>query len=1000
MDAQAFLRLIVPAEGIKYLGISTQGGRPAHYAYDYFDPMAEAAAQFSRQRRDVYFALASYKPPVQATDRAGSLVFHPDGQPKMLKRTASLALRVRAFWADLDCGASKPYATQDEAVDDVARFVSESGAPHPLLVNSGGGVHAYWPIDQDIPAATWQAWAKHWRTVLHYYGVKSDPARDMDVASILRVPGTGNHKREAVRPVSILQDATASSGREFFSWLSAQAKLAKPVAPAAAKGSLGAIPEWLKADDADNADLTGHSGALKSSAAEASRHCAQLRLVASLRGDVDEPVWRAMLGVVKHSSEGDALAHEWSTGHPEYDEGLTQDKLDRWTAGPTTCLHFQNINPAECDGCPHMGKVTSPIQLGITFVEKQVISVAVAVETDTEAGVQVQTQEVTLPPGYIWDAGKSLLCKQVRSDDGVVDNVPFSRSLFYAVARIRGLDSTYQMRLRSHHARGVREFSIPTAEVAVCNESFLKALGAREVFTYANSEKVKGMLRNYLFDEVRRCEQAGHEVITFDQFGWHDEGRSFLLGTKLFRKDPGESTEVLSSDGLKTHKEIGAESNASSRLWAEAVQSVYGAPGAEPLQYAIAASFGSPLSDLFGDDYHGAAVCLSGVKSGQGKTTACWVGLSVWGKPSQMMYSNREGSTFNARIARHGRYKNLPVLHDELSMFSPDEAMALLYAMANGRGRARLDQSGENEREPRRWKMSGYVTTNRPLNDLVANAKGGLMATVVRNFEINLDDYVITTAEIEPMRIAREAIEANCGAAGEVFAQYIVSHRETVKQVIREMSDRIVARLPVLANDTRFRLYRMHLEATLTGALLANKLGLLKFDMKRLMAWALAHTEKLCVFANEVEEEQNATPVERMFSDLLSRTIITEGYRDSRSKEGPERPLQIPRDAPIARFVVGTPSMGTGAWAARKLIVTISAVREWASANRMTKTKLLQVAQEGGYYDGSKAGRYYLTRGTPLPGGQEFCYVFDLTNADTDRALATIQKGDDDAADD
>ncbi|MBS4017513.1 MAG: DUF927 domain-containing protein, partial [Dechloromonas sp.] len=446
----------------------------------------------------------------------------------------------------------------------------------------------------------------------------------------------------------------------------------------------------------------------------------------------------------------------------------------------------------------------------------------------------------------------------------------------------------------------------------------------------------------------------------------------------------------------KAHKEIGADANASSKLWAEAVNSVYGTTGAEPLQYAIAASFGSPLSDLFGDDYHGAAVCLSGVKSGQGKTTACWTGLSVWGKPSQMMYSNREGSTFNARIARHGRYKNIPVLHDELSMFTPDEAMGLLYAMANGRGRARLDQSGENEREPRRWKMAGYVTTNRPLNDLVANAKGGLMATVVRNFEINLDDYVIPRVEIEPMRAAREVIEANCGAAGEVFAQYIVTHRETIKQVIREMSDRIVARLPVLANDTRFRLYRMHLEATLTGALLANKLGLLKFDMKRLMAWALAHTEKLCVFADEVEEEQNSTPVERMFSDLMSRTIITEGYRDSRCKEGPERPLQIPREAPVARFVIGLPNMGAGAWAARKLVVTVSAVREWAAANRMTKNKLLQAAREGGYYDGSEAARMVLTRGTTLPGGQERCYIFDLANADTTRALAAIQKGDDD----
>ena len=977
MDAKAFLGLVVPKEGIKYLAISSQGGRPAHYRYDYFEPMAEGAIQFNAQTKDVYFALASFNEPQQQTDANGGLLHHPDGQPKMLKRAAKLAHKVKAFWADLDCGEGKPYPDQAAAVADVERFIEESGAPTPLLVNSGGGVHAYWPLSTEIPAASWQGLAKHWRAVLHLYGLRSDPARDMDVASVLRVPGTHNYKRGGKRPVQIIQEAGATDARSFLQWLQAQALKAKPVAKEARNVDLSAVPEWLRADDAVNADLIGHAGGPKASAVEATRHCAQLRMIAAVAGDVEEPLWRGMLGVVKHSTEGADLAHEWSKGHPEYDADQTQDKFDRWTAGPATCAYFQEHNADGCEGCSHRGKVTSPIQLGYVIVEKQVIHMAVP----TEEGSQVH--EIELPPSYIWDSGRGHLCKQIKDKDGVVDNVPFCRSLLHAVTRIRQLDGMYEIRLRSHHMTGPREYTVPQGEVSLAGDAFIKALGGHEVFLYNNNTASKALMRGYLIDEIKRCERAGQETVMFNQFGWQDDGESFLLGTHLYRRNAAQTTDVIPSPSLKQHSEIGPVPNASVAEWSKAINEVYAMPGTEPLQYAIASSFGSPLTDLFGDDYHGAAVCLSGQKSGQGKTTACWAGLSVWGVPSQMMFSNREGATFNARLARHGKYKNLPVMHDELSQFTPDEAMQLLYAMANGRGRARLDQTGQVEREPLRWRMSGYLTTNRPVNELVSSARGGLMATVVRNFEINLDEYEIRRVDLESMRKAREAIERNAGAAGAVYAQFIVAKREKIKQVLGDVSAKIVERMPKLANDTRFRLYRMHMEATLTGAMLAARLGLLSFDTTRLFEWAIAHAEKLCAFAEEAEEEQYGSPVEKMIADLMPQTIITRDYRDGRCAEGPEQPIRIPNDVPVARYVHGCPGMSPlGKWAAKKLIVTVTAIRAWAAENGTNKTRLIQAAIEGGYCKADIAERHYLTRGTALPGAQSWCHVFDLSGSD------------------
>jgi hypothetical protein len=90
--------------------------------------------------------------------------------------------------------------------------------------------------------------------------------------------------------------------------------------------------------------------------------CPTLAHVADAGGAVSERLWRSMLGVVKYTSEGEALCHEWSKGDPRYDPEETQKKIDRWTKGPTLCSTFREIGDARCQGCPQRCK--SPIQLG------------------------------------------------------------------------------------------------------------------------------------------------------------------------------------------------------------------------------------------------------------------------------------------------------------------------------------------------------------------------------------------------------------------------------------------------------------------------------------------------------------------------------------------------------------------------------------------------------------------------------------------------------------
>lgn len=997
MDAEAFLRVVVPAQGIKYLAVLKPGAvRPAHYDFRHHNRMAEAALQFDMQGAEVYFALAAYNQSVQATDRNGVLLFHPDGRPKMLKRTASLAQHVQSFWADLDCGEGKPYTDQQAALVGLEEFCGASQCPAPIVVSSGGGLHCYWAFDQPILADQWKSWAPHWRRVLHHFGLHSDPQRDTDVASILRVPGTHNHKNGGCRPVVVREAAEPSSVRTFFAWLTEKAKVAKATEPKVkprAKFSvdgLGDLPAHLVADDAVAGELISRAAMPKSSAVEVVKHCQQIRFLSTTGATkAIEPAWRGMLGLAKHCTEGEAIAHAWSEAHPGYTAGETQDKLDRWTAGPPTCAYFVKENPSQCDGCAHYGKITSPIQLGVVQVEAQTLQV----EVSTDEGIQLQQFE--LPRGYLYDSGRRQMCRQIRNDDGVFENIPFAAALFHAVARIRGLDTKYTTRFRVYpEHRPPREFSIPTGEIAAGGANLTKLLGEYEVMPTLNKGAAT-LRQGYLLEEINRLQREGVEMVTHNQFGWQEGGQAFLYGNKLYRANG--PVEALLSDTLASHTEIGPSANANLDAWVGAIDEHYNRPGLLCYQYAIASSFASVLVDFFGADYNGAAMCFTG-STGKGKSTACFAALSVWGDPERMHFARKEGATPGARIGRQGAYQSLPVLHDEVTQMPAEEARSLLYALANGKGRTRLDSTGLVEKTATSWKSHSYLTTNNSINELVTGGKGGDIATAVRNFEVPVDDENIPTLDRTLVDSCARRANANAGTAGEVFIKFVVAHRGWVAKKLFTVEEHLLKKMPLLGTDTRFRMYRMHVQATITALAIARALRLLAFDEKAVLQWALNHTAKLCATAAEADEVKRTSLFEQMLNALATRTLVTDNFHDSRSNQIPEEPRYRPMGDIAGRYVLGTPHMPAGqAWFAGKLILSAKAIREWAMEHGLRAKEILDDADRQGLLTKDHTfTKLALGRGTPYPSLQTTIYIFDLSGVSELRE--TLKSGEPDPA--
>lgn len=93
--------------------------------------------------------------------------------------------------------------------------------------------------------------------------------------------------------------------------------------------------------------------------------CAQVREALQTGGaNRAEPLWRGDLGLIKHTDGGNFACHEASHKHPSYSHEETEEKIESYKAGPTTCEHYQRLNPEPCSNCRHHGRIKSPIVLG------------------------------------------------------------------------------------------------------------------------------------------------------------------------------------------------------------------------------------------------------------------------------------------------------------------------------------------------------------------------------------------------------------------------------------------------------------------------------------------------------------------------------------------------------------------------------------------------------------------------------------------------------------
>jgi hypothetical protein len=573
-----------------------------------------------------------------------------------------------------------------------------------------------------------------------------------------------------------------------------------------------------------------------------------------------------------------------SSGHPDYDYDSTEEKV-KHIVGPHSCMEFEKNNPGGCDGCPHSGKIKSPIILGKEVVE--------ATEEDNEVIDEENDSGVYKIPKYPdpYFRGKNGGIYLTRGEEEEPIRV-YEHDL-YVIKLMKDPILKLVAVLKLHLPKdGIIEFVVPNAHITDANE-LRKALSGNGVTC---NQKAFKLISDYLIASVRELQFKRKSEEMRQQFGWADTRSKFIIGDReitadgIFHSPPSTITKNLAE-----HMQPVGDFE----KWKE-VMNLFGLPGLEPQAFATLTAFGSPLLGFFGQN--GAVINLINTTSGTGKTTVLHMVNSVYGDPGKLcaMWDD----TQNAKFLRLGIMNNLPFTIDEITNMMPVEFSTLVYGMSQGRGKDRVKASANELRlNLSSWQSISVCSSNASFYEKMSSLKNTPDGEFMRLLEYKVDqNNVIDPAKAKQMFDFQ--LKENYGHAGDIYAKWLVSNLEEAKATALGIQAKVDKELQLTQRE---RFWSAVIAANITGGLIAKQLGLIDWDVKAIYLWA---TKMLAGLRTEVKPPAgDATTV---IGDYINRHIqnilVVNDNVDLRSNM-PFAPVCEPRGDLLIRYEPDTKRM-------------------------------------------------------------------------------------------
>lgn len=901
---------------------------------------------------DVWYALASYNTATPETNKAGRQVYR--GQ-----RTQANAQALKCFWFDADIKRAgdgkdpgKVFKDRAELVRWVKDFSAATGIPLPnVWVNSGYGVHLYWTLTTALPRDQWQPHAEALKAALIAHGAKGDTSVVADAARILRPIGTFNHKDPAnPTPCHSILDQPNYANADLLAAL-----------PTTGSRGLTGAPSKVaqRATTSVAANAMAGISAQPRDFQQIANSCAQVGTSLTEHGEHDgRQLWRAMLTLAFFCEDACDWSHEVGSLHPTYDQAKTDAEVGRIVAeharksfGAPLCTSLDAERPGVCATCPHLGNVTTPYQLGLQAAAP-VFNPNTLPKRYRRNNGWIEAHKKNKKGDYVWVG-----IVQCDIYDPIVELVGGRTRLTFTFHRLVGARVTiyHDELFNTQVAHGL---------LSLCGV-YLSAY---------NTHDFLELLMAWI-EQLTKM-QPLHKPLP--SFGWATANGNFSgLGVGgVFYDLKGQELEAPGADrALVGHY----TPEGSLATWQQAAKFVMS--NVPELHTIVAVSLGAPLMTLTGET--GGCMAFAG-PSGVGKSSAFIAGAAVWGDPLKTMLSLDD--TSNAQAHALGQTRVMPRFWDEAKIVTKErqaELVTMLHKLTQGRDKARMT-SDIKMREVGEWNTIFPLATNNSVADLIAAQDGQRSATLLRVLEITVPARRMAPVAGAPRIVA--SLRMNYGHAGRRYAHYLAQNIAGVQAQIAKVTQMIMGQ--TLAPDTDERFYTAMAACTITGAMIANRMRLLDFDIPgiiRVLLRAIEQARAIRHNLEPVDEAENLVNIlERFMADHMEAKVITSRWKTA----GP---------GPIAGRVLipnGKPTLPTPAYhlavADRGLKIDCNHWRTWTTRNGFTtsqtiqKMKALWNAQAGPSVRGPLgAGTLYYSHNSyyiliPLDQNLDLQYLLDI----------------------
>ena len=835
----------MPRQGVYCVSaIDPQTKKTINKFAETLDDLVVEVEKFKNRQQNVYVALGSF-----------------DG----FSRKAEHCIFYRSFFIDLDVGQEKAdqgkgYATKEEALSALDKFLEQTELPPPVRLDSGTGIHAYWLLDEEVPIEEYLPYAEKFKAYC-LERIYADPAVMADASRIMRCPESLNYKTDPPSPAFLID--TELCQYDFAAFKDFLGEAEKPVNDIIASLPKGLDEETRKMLKMDNFSFSFEALAEKSFGGSG---CAQVLHALENEKTVGRDLWAGVLTIAVHCEDGDEAIHKMSSEHPDYNYEATE-KTARSFNAPRTCDWFADNFPERCQGCPHRGKIKTPIVLGRKFQPAQARK-----ETEESVWKAPDSKDFLELPGALTpfvrgvNGGIYYVPAPKKDRKGVVhesDPQLVSAYDLYPTKRmyspIDGECLTMRLILPNDEPR---EFLLPMKAAYASDK--LKDITASNGVLCAPTALPH--LMNYVVKWGQYMVSTVKADIMRMQMGWTESETAeifkggFVIGNTEIRKTG--IVECASSPYVKGLAKF-LKPQGSYEKWQEAANKL-NLPSLELHAFTMLCGFGSPLMQLMSTS--GVVVSLLG-RSGAAKTGAMYAGLSIFGNPKELSVYE---ATDNGLVMRFVNMRSLMFGLDEVGNKDSKVLSHVTHNISHGKAKIRLQGTVNAEREhAMSAALIGVYTTNESVYskfELDKAAPDGEAARVVE-FLLRKPDILQKEGGGALGRAIFDTFRHNYGYAGPIYIQELFKlDLESILARIEYWRDRFTA---MFGEDGTYRFYENLVAAVFTGGEIAMNAKIIDIDLDRVFT----HVVKEMIMIRDKVVKINKLDYETLLGDFLNENL-------------------------------------------------------------------------------------------------------------------------------